>query len=332
MIGVLVGDYVGSRFEFAPFKSKDFDLVHPDCVYTDDSLMTVALADAIARGDTNHAEAMRRVGREHVTSYGPAFWTWLTTPEMGPYGSWANGSSMRVSPAAVFARDIGECLELARATAEVTHDHPEGVRGAQATAAAIFAARSGWSQAETRAMVADRFGYPMDEDVDRIREHAVFELKSWISVPQALTCAFEATSFEDAIRNAVSIGGDADTQAAIAGSVAQWWFPVPDDLRDAALARLPEEIRDMFLAAEAKAVASGFVPLDREGVDAIPRWDPDEVRRWLERTGKVDADAARELERWEEIERQVNAMPPRRETVRERLSRAWRGWRSRQAR
>lgn len=281
MLGAVVGDFVGSRFEFEPIKTKDFELLHSDCVYTDDTIMTAAVADAILRRQTDLASVLRQWGTTHITSYGMGFWRWLSSePPAGPYGSWGNGSAMRVSPAAWFATSLDQCLELARWSAAPTHNHPEGVRGAQATAVAIYAARTGMSPPEVRSLIARVFGYDLSRSVAEIRATAEFELKSWISVPEAMICAFEATSFEDAIRNAVSIGADADTQAAIAGSIAECWFPIPAAAGDAALRRTPEEVRRLITHAIERARDFVGRPISKADVDRIPTWDPDIVGRW----------------------------------------------------
>jgi ADP-ribosylglycohydrolase len=281
MYGAVIGDVVGSRFEFDPIKTTDFELFHENCIWTDDTVMTAAVGDALLHG-SDMAATMRRWGKEYVTSYGHHFWDWLQDPTMGPYGSYGNGSSMRVSAAAWLARDLAECLEMAKRSAEVSHNHPEGIRGAQATAAAIHAGLRGMDGQEIRTLIADLFGYDLSPAVREIRPANAFEIKSWISVPQALTCAFEASSFEEAIRLAVSIGGDADTQAAIAGSVAETLFAEPEALAAEALSRIPEPIAQMLAEVRRAGQAIPRPLLSAAEIAAVPRWDPESVVRWNE--------------------------------------------------
>lgn len=280
MYGAAVGDFVGSRFEWHPHKSKDFDLVHEGCFWTDDTVLTIAVADAIAT-KSDMAETLRRYTLEHVTSYGPHYWDWANGRlGDGPYGSWGNGASMRVSPAAWFASDIHECLMLAKLSASVSHDHPEAIRGAQAVATAIYAGLSGWSQAGIRNLLQRTSGYDLSLTVDDLRPVTEFELKSWISVPRAIICALEATSFEDAVRNAVSIGGDADTEAAIAGSIAEAIFGVPEDLAAMVVGRLPQGLQERLIQLSVLAQAVDRKPFKLQEAEAIPAWNPDCVERW----------------------------------------------------
>lgn len=281
MYGAMIGDVVGSRFEFDPIKTTEFELFHEKCIWTDDTVMTAAVGDALLHG-LDMAATLRRWGLEYVASYGLHFWDWLRDPAMGPYGSYGNGSSMRVSAAAWLARDLSECLEMAKRSAEVSHNHPEGIRGAQATAAAIHAGLRGMDGEEIRVLISDLFGYDLSPAVREIRPGNAFEIKSWISVPQALICAFEASSFEEAIRLAVSIGGDADTQAAIAGSVAETLFAEPDALAAEALSRVPEEIGEMLSKVRRAGEAVPRTVLSRGEIAAAPRWDPGSVTRWNE--------------------------------------------------
>lgn len=317
MLGAIVGDFVGSRFEFHPFKSKEFDLIHEGCIWTDDSVLTIAVADALA-GNLDMAATLRRYTVENVTSYGMHFWDWANKrygSGDGPYGSWGNGASMRVSPAAWFARDIDECLRLAKASAEVSHNHPEAIRGAQAVAAAIYAALSGWSQSHIRSFIQRMSGYDLTPSVDDLRPTAQFEVKSWISVPRAIICALEATSFEDAIRNAVSLGGDADTEAAIAAAIVEPMFGVPRDLEVAAVTNLPPDLQDKLVAMKAASSAIRRAPLSRQDADAIPAWDPACVERW-----QIEQEAKRPVIVYEdEPPKKVKRSPP--ETILSRFVR-----------
>ena len=270
MLGAIVGDVVGSSREFAPIKSKDFELFEEASIYTDDTILTVAVASAIADG-APFAARLKEYANTFVSTYGRRFWDWVASSSMEPYGSWGNGAAMRVSPAAWLGRDLLHCLELARASAVATHDHPEAVRGAEATALAIYLARADYTATEISEIVAAKSGYDLSRSVDQVRSTCVFEEKSWVSVPEALICALQATSFEDALRNAVSIGGDADTQAAIAGSIAEPLFGVPENLAANALSLVPPPVREIYLAMR-EQVLPVVDPAAQLGM--IPVWDP----------------------------------------------------------
>jgi len=242
MIGAVIGDIVGSVFEGTGFKSKRFPLFAPGCTFTDDTVCTVAVAEALVRG-TPPAEALRGWGLRYPDrGYGAAFFAWLCSPDPSPYGSFGNGAAMRVSPAGLLARTPEEALAMARRVTEVTHNHAEGLKGAAATAHAIHLARSGLGPAQIRHEIAACYGYNLERPVDEIRPGYRFDITCQGSVPPALTCALEARDFEDAIRNAVSLGGDADTLAAIAGSLAEALYGVPDATAREGLARLPQEM------------------------------------------------------------------------------------------
>jgi ADP-ribosylglycohydrolase len=307
----MAGDFAGSRFEFKPIKTRDFDLVSDGCFWTDDTVLTAAVGLAIAQ-NRDMAKTLRFCTLEWIASYGPHYWDWANGRlGDGPYGSWGNGSSMRVSPAAWLARDVAECMRLARASAQVTHDHPEGIRGAEAVALAIYAGLSGWPRPAIRALVARVSGYDLSGTVDGIRSTAEFELKSWISVPRALVCAFEADTVEDAIRNAVSLGGDADTEAAIAASISETWSEVPPDLKAAALRQLPEDLRELYLRLAERAAAVKRRPLSREEAAGLLTWDPACVARWLE-ARKPRADEATEIavSHWLGVEQAIHSQAP----------------------
>lgn len=244
MFGALIGDLVGSVYEWNNVKSKDFQpLIHPRAFLTDDSVLTVAVADALLDG-RSFVESFKDWGHRYPDSgWGARFARWLFSSETVPYGSFGNGSAMRVSPAALLATSLDEALELARQTALPTHDHPEGIKGAQATAMAIWLARQGMDAESIRRQVAEFSGYDLARSVDDIRPGYRFDVTCQGSVPEALICALEATSFEDAIRNAISIGGDSDTVAAIAGPVAEARFGIPQDIAAEAWARVPAVMR-----------------------------------------------------------------------------------------
>lgn len=258
MTGAIIGDVVGSRFEFDNYKSKDFEMFHTECDFTDDSVMTIAIAKAL----TNHktitdydafktelVEVMHEVGRRYPQcGYGGRFLLWMMENLTYPYNSYGNGSAMRVSPVGWFAKSLEECEELAKATAEVTHNHPEGIKGAVSVAGAIYLARTGHTMDEIKEYVS-KF-YAIDFTLDEIREDYDFYEICQKSVPQAFEAFFESTSFEDTIRNAISIGGDSDTIAAIAGSIAEAYYGVNEDMKETALSYLDEyllEIAENFI-------------------------------------------------------------------------------------
>ena len=256
MFGAINGDFVGSRFEFANCKSKEFELFTNTCDYTDDTVMTLAVAKALLLYETitdmdafkrELVRVMHEVGMPHPhCGYGGRFCTWMMMTYTEPYGSFGNGSAMRGSPVAWFAGSLDECVRLAAATAEVTHNHPEGIKGAQATAAAIFLARTGHSKPEIRQYVEQTFGYDLSRTCDEIRPYYCHVETCQQTVPEAIIAFLESTGFEDALRNAVSLGGDSDTLACITGGIAEAFYGMPQELRDETLKRLPEDIREAY--------------------------------------------------------------------------------------
>lgn len=247
MLGAIAGDVIGSVFEYAGHKHTDFELFSATTTYTDDSVMTAAVAATIldARG---YAEAFRDFGRRHPgRGYGGRFHTWLRDPTMGPYQSWGNGSAMRVSPVARAFDSTDRMLEEARRSAEVTHDHPEGIRGAEAAALAVFLAIHGAEKAEIRRRVAAHSLYDLDGSVDEIRPEYRFQESCAGSVPQSILCFLESTDFEHAVRLAISMGGDADTMACIAGAIAEAHFGgVPEPIADGVRARLADDLIEIL--------------------------------------------------------------------------------------
>jgi type I restriction enzyme M protein len=248
MIGAIIGDIVGSRFEWQNCKSKDFSFLVGNnesrcpCCFTDDTVMTVAIADAIMRWKESNDDSMDSLSVEAIESmqkfgvlyprvgYGPAFCQWLSLKCPKPYNSWGNGAAMRVSACGWAGRTVEEVKNMSHAVTRVTHNHPEGIKGAEATAVATFLARAGKSMDKIRDVIVRDY-YALDFSIDEIRPAYEFDVSCQGSVPQALEAFFESTSFEDAIRNAVSIGGDSDTIAAICGAVAGAFYGVPDDIR-----------------------------------------------------------------------------------------------------
>ena len=263
MLGAIVGDIVGSIYEWNNHRSKDFPFFGPGADYTDDSVLTAAVADALVHELPPQKALFLWATRHPKRGYGGGFARWLDTWELAPYGSWGNGAAMRVSPAALIARTLDEALALAVKVTEVTHDHPEGLKGAKATAQAIFLARNGADAGEIRRAIARGYGYDMDRTVDSIRPGYVFNESCQETVPEALICALEATSFEDAIRNAISIGGDSDTVAAIAGPVAEARFGIPDEIAVAAMAMIPEDMQATIRKLYARSDYAHPIPRER---------------------------------------------------------------------
>lgn len=253
MLGALIGDIAGSPYEWSNCKSKDFPLLEPRCRMTDDSVMTAAVASAVLMGDLENLDAfrqnviteMRHLGNQFPgLGYGPRFERWLKAEDPQPYHSLGNGSAMRVSPVAWAAESLSQCLALAKASAEVTHDHPDGIAGACCVAGAVYLARTGADKEAIRDHVT-RY-YPLNFTLDEIREAYQFDVSCAGSVPQAMEAFLEAADFEDAIRGAVSIGGDSDTIACMAGAVAAAFYGIPRDIREAALPFLEGEVRNIF--------------------------------------------------------------------------------------
>ena len=246
MIGAIIGDIVGSRFEFDNFKSKDFEMFDSECDFTDDTVMTLAIAKALLTYDNvsdyesfkkELVAVMHEVGMRYPgCGYGGRFYEWMMYNRTEPYNSYGNGSAMRVSPVGWFASSLEECECLAAATAEVSHNHPEGIKGAVSVAGAIYLARTGHTIDEIKEYVS-RY-YVIDFTLDEIREEYDFYEICQKSVPQAFEAFFESSGFEDAIRNAISIGGDSDTIAAITGSVAEAFYGVDGDMKETAFSYL----------------------------------------------------------------------------------------------
>jgi len=246
MLGAITGDIVGSIYEWKNHRSKDFPLFGPRCDYTDDSVCTVALADALLTGadPARHLQAWCR--RHPGRGYGGMFGQWLHEPAPVAYDSFGNGAAMRVSAAGWLADEARAVTELADRITVITHSHPEGLKGARATAHAILRARQGAEARDIREEIVATFGYDLSRAVDEIRLDYEFNETCQQTVPEALICALSATDFEDAIRNAISIGGDSDTVAAIAGSVAEALFGIPSAIAHQARGYLPADMIDVL--------------------------------------------------------------------------------------
>ena len=258
MYGAILGDIIGSPYEFdMGDKTKDFPLFSGNSTYTDDSVMTLAVAAAFmrTRPDMTDEEIRRELvlflqhyGRHYPRAdYGCMFRRWLESDDPKPYNSYGNGSAMRVSAAAWLFDDLDTVRRMARLSAEVTHNHPEGVKGAEATASAIFLARTGCTKAQIRAYIEEQFGYDLSRTCDEIRPNYRHVESCQETVPEAITAFLEGESFEDVIRTAVSLGGDCDTLTAIAGSIAEGFYGVSEELKMQCRERLPKKLRDVLL-------------------------------------------------------------------------------------
>lgn len=247
MLGAIAGDIIGSRFEHAGIKSKDFELFNRQSIFTDDTVHTVALADSLLH-NIPYQEKLREYFHYYpYAGYGGRFRRWARSPQPMPYGSYGNGSAMRVSPISWYYDTQDEVLEAARRSAEMTHNHPEGLRGAQSVAGAVFIARKGADKKQIRDFIQDTFAYDLSGSLDEIRPGYRFDVSCQGSVPYAILAFLESTDFEDAIRNAVSLGGDSDTQACIAGSIAEAYYGgVPVGIADEALARLDSRLTAIY--------------------------------------------------------------------------------------
>jgi ADP-ribosyl-[dinitrogen reductase] hydrolase len=267
LIGAIIGDIVGSRFEFNNHRSKDFELFTDECEVTDDSIMTIAVAKAImetekrvtpllnehgyndeyyALLETMTIKYMQEIGRKYpYCGYGGMFGSWIFSDDPKPYNSYGNGAAMRISPVGFIANTDYEARELSKIVTSTTHNHTEGIKGAEATALAIFMAKRGFSKEEIFHKINNNY-YNLDFTIDEIRDTYEFNETCQETVPQAIVAFLESTSFEDAIRTAVSLGGDSDTLAAITGSIAEAYYGVPKEIIDKALAYLDSELRSIY--------------------------------------------------------------------------------------
>ena len=243
MIGAIAGDIIGSVHEGTGLKTKAFDLFGPYHRFTDDTVLTVAVAESILRGSNLIDVLHDYFTRYPQAGYGGSFIEWASQRKRTPYNSWGNGSAMRVSPVAYAYKSLTDVLRHAERTAAVTHDHREGIRGAQATAAAIFLARTDKDRRRLRRYLSESFGYDLSRPLDSIRSDYAFDVSCQGSVPESIIAFLEATDYEDAVRNAISLGGDADTMAAITGAIAEAYWEVPQEIETEALARLDDHLR-----------------------------------------------------------------------------------------
>lgn len=246
MLGTIIGDIAGSIYEFHNHKSKDFSFFGDKISFTDDSVCTIALANALLSAKDPAIELQQWCSRYPARGYGGKFLQWIYSADLKPYNSYGNGAAMRVSSAAWLGASLNEALCLADKITEITHNHPEGLRGARATCHAIYMALSGSTAEQIRTAVQAIYNYDLSQKIDDIRTDYRFDESCQGTVPQALTCALNADSFEDAIRNAISIGGDSDTVPAIAGSVAGPLFGIPQWASSRAMGLIPQEFSDVI--------------------------------------------------------------------------------------
>ena len=251
MLGAIIGDIVGSRFEFNNTNRTDFELFTDDCSFTDDTICTVAIADAILRGCTFKKSLLVwcRKYPNPKGAYGGSFARWIHSKKPEPYNSFGNGSAMRVSPCG-WLPGMHNVMKYARESAECTHNHPEGIKGAECVARCIDVARFSQKMQDNRKHVvketAEMYGYNLDLTCDEIRRTNKFDETCQVTVPQAIVCFLDSSNFESAIRLAVSIGGDSDTIAAITGSIAEAYYGIPQHIQDKALDYLPKEMQDVI--------------------------------------------------------------------------------------
>ncbi len=267
MIGAIIGDIVGSRFEFDNHRSTEFELFTEDCFVTDDSIMTLAVGKAIMETDKsigleqidirqgesyldrlseNTVIVMQDIGRNYPNcGYGGNFGEWIFRNDPQPYGSYGNGAAMRISPVCKIAESVEEVKLLSKAITGISHNHQEGIKGAEATATAAYLARTGYNIDQIRKYIEEHY-YALDFTLDEIRDSYIFNETCQETVPQAIQAFLESESFEDTIRKAISIGGDSDTVAAIAGGIAEAYYGVPEKLREQALTYMNDELLEIY--------------------------------------------------------------------------------------
>lgn len=259
MYGLVIGDIAGSLYEFRPVKRKDFEFFPRSCGYTDDTIMAIAVARALIEHKTTGGwlkalmiQHMKKLGREYPYprgSYGGNFKRWLRSDSLAPYNSYGNGSAMRVGACGIMAESLQQALDWAAVSAEVTHNHPEGIKGAQATATAVYLAKTGRSKDEIKSYINANF-YPMDRTLDEIRPEYGFDPSCQGTVPESIIAFLESTDYEDSIRNTISLGGDADTMGAITGAIAWSYYRAQNN----------NELKEDMLALKEKAVK--YLPED----------------------------------------------------------------------
>lgn len=261
MLGAICGDFVGSVFEWNNHKSKQFELFSPNSRFTDDSVMTIATMYALLN-NLDFGLCYRLWYRKYPDAgYGRSFQAWAADDHSLPYNSWGNGSAMRVSPVGCFFDSLEQVLLKARESAAVSHNHPEGIKGAQATAACVYWALRGEDKTTIKRLVEERFGYDLNFSLDEIRESYQFDVSCQGSVPQAIVAFLESSDYEDTIRGAVSIGGDSDTIATIAGGIAEAFYKeIPPHIKNTVMKSLPDEFREVITAFYARCGWEDMLP------------------------------------------------------------------------
>lgn len=256
ILGAIGGDIIGSIYEFYPYKNTDFQLFTNASHFTDDTVMTVAnMAWLLNYKDNDLISIMHTIGNKFTdVGYGQAFAKWLITRSREPYFSCGNGSSMRCSPVGWMFDTLDDVLEYAKKSADVTHNHPEGIKGAQSVAAAIFLARTGRTKETIKDYISKSFGYDLDRKIDDIRPNYSFKVTCQESTPEAIICFLESTDYESAVRLAISLGGDADTQAAIAGSIAEAYYGIPYNIQVEIIKRLPKDLLNIVETFSSKII------------------------------------------------------------------------------
>ena len=258
ILGAITGDVIGSIYEFCPTKDYKFPLFDRRMEITDDSIMTIAVADWLLHTDLSHEALsckMRLWGNKYpdpLGGYGRQFYAWLKRPDVGAYNSWGNGSAMRVSPVGFAFDELDKVLHYAKISAEVTHNHVEGIKGAQATAAAIFMARKGINQELIRIAISRMFNYNLNFTCDDIRPNYQFQESCQRTVPQSIVAFLDSKNYEDAIRLAVSLGGDADTMGAITGGISAAFYNIPEEIRQFTMSRIPQDLKEVVIEFESK--------------------------------------------------------------------------------
>ena len=248
MLGAIIGDIVGSRFEVSNHKNINFELFHSNCNFTDDTICTVAVADWLIKEEgkqndfANHLQKWCLQFSNPMGGYGTRFASWIREKHPKPYGSYGNGSAMRIAPVGWSCESLDETCSVAGEIAAVSHNHPEGIKGAQATASAIFLARKGFSKIEIRLQISQLFGYNLNRTCEEIRPVYEYNETCQGTVPEAIVAFLDSTDFENAIRLAVSLGGDSDTLTCITGAIAEAFYGIPYELENEALSYLPENI------------------------------------------------------------------------------------------
>ncbi len=247
MFGAIAGDILGSIHEFHPIKTKNFDLLNSECVFTDDTVMTAAVADSLMN-KIPYVESLQMWGRKYPRAgYGGWFSKWIDSDFPKPYNSFGNGSAMRCSSVGWLFDDEESVLDEAKESAEVTHNHPEGIKGAQAVALGVMQCRQGSTKLEIQEKLEDLFDYDLSQTMEQVKFNYSFDVTCQGSVPQAITAFLESEDFEDAIKNAISLGGDADTQACIAGALAEaFYMKIPDQIKEFVLTRITPDILDVL--------------------------------------------------------------------------------------